>query len=980
MPNPLLSQLNTTPAEVKRLSTRLRHRILHFLLRWQAWQEALDCLDPRELQRLVSLQDVQAEALLGLGDVVRSIAVLEARLRQRDGVAARNQLVRHYLAQDDTVQALTLAQALTETNADYGPNWSLLGDVHLHLGDLAAAGNAFLHHQQMAPSSRQPLIGLMKMHHRRGDGVTAAAYAIRAYTVNDGEFPLLIPQLRELHAYFVATGDGNRVVTAEVQLAKRVVEELAELRQALTAEADGTEAPRSTPKPTHRTAAAPALRPQQPLPDLSAIAVSEAERTTILTALHEYFGFTAFLPAQTEIIACTRRGEHVLAILPTGGGKSLCYQLPAFMEPGLTLVVSPLIALMKDQIDNLPPRLRNRAIAIHGEMDGLALQNAVRDLANGRYQLAYVTPERLRQLPFIHALRAQGLARLVIDEAHCVSVWGHDFRPDYLRLAEAHHELGSPPLLALTATAPPLVRQDIERQLFGKTTPAATMRLIATDIFRPNLQLHVIKVRDEDAKRQQLLRFCAGLPGSGIVYARTRQRCEEFAEILRQFGVNAAAFHAGLPNRAAIQEQFMAGEIRVMVATVAFGMGIDKADIRFVIHYGLPKTLEAYYQEIGRAGRDGAPAQCIMLYSTSDKAQLTHFAKEGVLPITFMRDLYGVLQGLLPGQAPCTLPMEQVQRALRCNDDTQVRVGLSVLEQVGLLRRYHDAPRTVTLARGPQAGDAAFVRFAERIRLPLHQRVDRAFRELADAGAIPLTDLEEQLHRWQAAGYLRYQTSMRDLLLALLPAPADTANHMASLLDQYATIQQQHVTDIVEYARSGYCRHGYLANYLGGQPRAQCTSCDNCGTAELPVTGPALPAETEQMQLILRALLEQGWGRRNLIHLLRGDRTLGEQAQASSAFGKLNFRSEGTLSKLIDQLIAEEMLAETVLPNGGIALRVTKRGRQLLTPAPPTDTPRPAPSATTAATPDLLPASGAVGQSRRADSEFPPHRPVPRLL
>lgn len=942
MPNRLLPQLNTTATQVKRLPTRLRNRILHFLLRWQAWQEVLDCLDDREVQRLVSLQDLQAEALLGLGEVDNSTAILEARLQQRDGVAARNQLARHYLAQDASNHALTLAQALTTTNADYGPNWSLLGDVHLHRGDLAAADNAFLHHQKLAPNSRQPLIGLMAMHHRRGDGVTAAAYAVRAYTVNEGETPLSIPQLRLLHAHFVATGDVNRIAAAEAQLAKRFGEELAELRQTLTAEADGTAALRSTPKPTHRTATAPSRRPQQPLSDLSVIGVSEAERATLLTALHEQFGFIAFLPAQTEIIACTRRGEPVLAVLPTGGGKSLCYQLPAFMAPGLTLVVSPLIALMKDQIDNLPLRLRDRAIAIHGELDGLALQNAVRDLANGHYQLAYVTPERLRQLPFIHALRARGLARLVIDEAHCVSVWGHDFRPDYLRLAEAHRELGAPPLLALTATAPPLVRQDIERQLFGKHKPATAMRLIATDIFRSNLHLHVIKVRDEDVKRQQLLSFCAGLTGSGIVYVRTRQRCEEFAQILRQFGVNAAAFHAGLSNRAAIQEQFMAGTIRVMVATVAFGMGIDKADIRFVIHYGLPKTLEAYYQEIGRAGRDGAPAQCIMLYSTSDRAQLTHFAKAGVLPITFMRELYTVLQGLLPKHAPGTLPMEQIQRALRCSEDTQVRVGLSILEQVGLLRRYPDAPRTVTLTRGPKPGDDAFTHFAECIRLPLRQRIDRPFQELANAGALPLTDVEEQIHQWQDAGYLRYQTSMRDLLLTLLPAPADTAGHMASLLDQYATIQQQHVIDMVDYARSTSCRHGYLANYLGGQPRPHCASCDNCGAAELPAAAPALPSEAEQTRLILRALMEQGWGRRNLIHLLRGDHKLDERAQASSAFGKLNFRSEGALSKLIDQLIMEETLAETSLSNGGVALRVTKRGYQLLNSAPPTDTRPPA--------------------------------------
>ncbi|MCB0105094.1 MAG: RecQ family ATP-dependent DNA helicase [Caldilineaceae bacterium] len=929
----LLSQLAITPQQVAQLSSQLRNRVLNFLVRWEAWQEALDALPRSQLKRLVSLQDMQARALLGLGQIEASIAALEARLQKRDGVAARNQLVRHYLAKGDGDHSLTLAECLIETNAEYGPNWSVLGDVHLIRGDVDAAETAFLHHHQIARGSRQPLVGLMHVHHRRGDGVTAAAYAIRAYTVNEGEFPLSIPLLRELHAYFVQTNDTNRSTAAEAQLAERLVEEIAALRLALGSEGNHLSGSARPTKPAQQSQkitqpSIPPRRSAQPLPDLKAIALSDEEHTALLTAMRQHFGFTNFLPAQAEIMACTRRGEHVLAILPTGGGKSLCYQLPAFMHSGLTLVVSPLIALMKDQIDNLPPALRHCAIAIHGELDGTALQNATRDLANGRYQLVYVTPERLRQLPFLHAVRRCGITRLVIDEAHCVSVWGHDFRPDYLRLAESHRELGEPPILAMTATAPLLVRQDIERQLLGKTGATAKMRLIATDIFRPNLQLYVIKVRNEDEKRRQLLTLCGGIKGSGIVYARTRWRCEEFAAMLCRHGIDAVAYHAGIADRAGVQEQFMAGKVRIIVATIAFGMGIDKADIRFVIHYGLPDSLEAYYQEIGRAGRDGEVARCVLLHSTSDKALLTRHANESVLSIDFLRELYRALQTLLPKQVPGALPLEKIQRAVRCGDETQVRVALSVLEQVGVLHRYHDVPRVVTLERNSAQANAAFAAFAEEIRLPVGQRVERSFQEIACASQTSLTILEEQLHCWQQAGYLRYQTTMRDLLLALPTIPAETTKHIESLLDQYTTIQHQHVADIVAYARSGYCRHGYLANYLGGQERRACQSCDNCGTDSLPTDEATLPDEDAQLQFIMKALTEHSWGRRNLIALLRGDNALAERAHRAAMFGALAFRSEKAVSSLIDRLLEQGALAEVILSHGGVALEVTAQGRQ----------------------------------------------------
>ena len=305
------------------------------------------------------------------------------------------------------------------------------------------------------------------------------------------------------------------------------------------------------------------------------------------------------------------RGEDVLTILPTGGGKSLCYQLPALLadgrhgeddEPATTLVISPLIALMKDQVDSLPQPLRRRA-TINSSLDGDELRRRMNRVTDGVYRLVYAAPERLRQPPFIHALRRAGVGRLVIDEAHCVSMWGHDFRPDYRIIGETREALGDPPLLAMTATAPTRVRHEILERLRTPQAPDDGPRIVAGDVTRPNLQLEVFHARSNDDKLWYLLAFCQAATGSGIVYADTRARCERLAALLRRYEVNAVHYHAGIAERDRVQDDFMNNRIRVVVATIAFGLGIDKPDIRFIIHFFPPASMEAYYQEAGRAVR-----------------------------------------------------------------------------------------------------------------------------------------------------------------------------------------------------------------------------------------------------------------------------------------------------------------------------------------------------------------------------------------
>jgi len=534
---PLLPQLQISVSQVYHLPSNLRRRLFNFLNRWEGHQELLQLLDSLDMDHLVSIQDLRAQGLLGTGQAAAAVDVMEKRLEQKDSVAPRNQLASILLAAGQHQEALHLANQLTQTSPQSIMAWNTLGQIYLALDNLEQAEAAFLQSQQISPNSRPPLLGLMEIHQRRGDPVTSSAYAVRAYTVGEGENLVAVYLVRKLRNFFKETGDINRLYDANQQLDQRFDEELKILRDEVHSELGSAHpADRETVQERVTPKEASAPKPE-PLPDLNEIPVSAEERAELTQAVQHYFGFPNLLHAQTEIMACARRDENVLAILPTGAGKSLCYQLPAFMDQaGTTLVISPLIALMKDQVDNLPQQIRHLAIAINSSLDGSELRQAIADTAAGRYRLVYAAPERLTQQSFLHALRHAGINRLVIDEAHCVSVWGHDFRPDYLNITQAHRDLASPPILAMTATAPPRVRQDIERQLFGVMTGGQSqsqnqsqMRLIATDTYRPNLNLSALRVRNQDEKLSALLglaKYLGNNDASGIIYAGTRRRCE----------------------------------------------------------------------------------------------------------------------------------------------------------------------------------------------------------------------------------------------------------------------------------------------------------------------------------------------------------------------------------------------------------------------------------------------------------------------
>ncbi|MBO7479932.1 MAG: ATP-dependent DNA helicase RecQ [Bacteroidales bacterium] len=351
------------------------------------------------------------------------------------------------------------------------------------------------------------------------------------------------------------------------------------------------------------------------------------------STLRKYWGYDSFRPMQKEIISSALAGKDTLAILPTGGGKSICFQVPTMMSEGICIVVSPLISLMKDQVENLCER-GIKALAVYSGMSWRDIDIALDNAVYGGYKFLYVSPERLQTEIFRVRVAKMKVCYLAIDEAHCISQWGYDFRPDYLKIKELRAILPDVPVIALTATATRFVAEDIMKQL-----GFAESNMIVSGFERPNLKY---VIRESENKLGQLLKLCNGVEGSGIVYVAKRKSAEDVAAFLQSQGVDAAAYHAGMNGkvRADIQQEWKTGAKRIIVATNAFGMGIDKGDVRFVCHYEIPASPEAYFQEAGRAGRDGKQAYALLLWNESDLSRLKKTGMAAYPSLDYIKDVY----------------------------------------------------------------------------------------------------------------------------------------------------------------------------------------------------------------------------------------------------------------------------------------------------------------------------------------------------
>ena len=578
--------------------------------------------------------------------------------------------------------------------------------------------------------------------------------------------------------------------------------------------------------------------------------------------LKEYWGYDGFRPMQEEIITAALEGKDVLAIMPTGGGKSICFQVPGLMRDGITLVVTPLIALMKDQVQNLNDR-GVRALAIHAGMSRHEVDLALNNAAYGDYKFLYLSPERLGTQLFRSYIDVLDVSFIVVDEAHCISQWGYDFRPDYLRIGELRERIDAP-VIAVTATATPSVAQDIMERLGFKEK-----LLLKSGFERPNLSYIVRQVED---KYSQILNVCNGVPGTGIVYARNRRKCEELSEFLRAQGVSASFYHAGLGGQARAERQaaWKSGAVRVMVCTNAFGMGIDKPDVRFVVHYDLPESPEAYFQEAGRAGRDGKRSFAVQLWNSVDVRRAKQIEDVSFPSLEYIEDVYQKLHAFF--EIPYDTGMGR-QLKFKIEDFCK-RFGLQRALAFYALK-YLERTEHLT--------------YSEEVDIPTKVRinVDRKSLydvELADQGQANVLEAlmrsytgifsflqqidEEYVARRAGQTVPQLRQSLYGLSLAhvISYVPTDHSDvvvlhhdrlrpgNVNLMPSRYAMLRESFHTRaeaMLEYvSETSECRSRYLLRYFGQTETTDCGTCDVCRARRA-----ALPARTLQ-QMTRRKLIE----------------------------------------------------------------------------------------------------------------------------
>jgi ATP-dependent DNA helicase RecQ len=583
--------------------------------------------------------------------------------------------------------------------------------------------------------------------------------------------------------------------------------------------------------------------------------------TDAISSLRKHFGFDDFREGQRDVIGSILEGKDAVVVMPTGSGKSLCYQLPAMILDGATLVVSPLIALMKDQVDALRAR-GLPATFINSSIPESEQRARIEALRRREHKLVYVAPERFRSSRFNSALQSIPISLFAVDEAHCISTWGHDFRPDYLRLRNVIRSLGKVQTLALTATATPYVRSDIIQQL-GLTQP----QTFVSGFDRPNLSIQVIHTERERQKIAHIKRLAQRINGSGIIYASTRKSVEQVGMKLKDAGLSVVTYHAGMSDsiRIKAQDDFMGGRKQMIVATNAFGMGIDKPDIRFVVHYQMPGSIEAYYQEIGRAGRDGLPSTCVLLFNYADKN--THdFFIEGSYPnISVIKQVYESLASTELKRIE--LSTAELARRTGESNEMAIQSALYVLERAGHIQRT--APAVNRGGRGAQQG-----------------------RSIIMLDEVPATQLRVDPHDVSRRGEL----------------------------------ERRKLREMIEFCYTDYCYRAHILRYFGDrQHQRQCGTCGNCkpnihedhvDVAPLTIGASPRPLTADELLRVRKILacakrMNGRFGKKLLVSTLRGSsakQVLTAGLNELSTYGLLKDMAQDEVQFYIDALVAARCL------------------------------------------------------------------------
>ena len=662
------------------------------------------------------------------------------------------------------------------------------------------------------------------------------------------------------------------------------------------------------------------------------------------------FGLSAFRPGQREVIEAVLAGDDCLCVMPTGGGKSLCYQLPAIVQPGVTLVVSPLIALMKDQVDQLTA-LGLPATFINSTLSPDETSERLARLAAGDYRLVYVVPERFRSPRFVEAVGRVGVRLLAVDEAHCVSEWGHDFRPDYARLGQFRQALGSPPTIALTATATALVRRDVV-ELLGLREPKSFI----TGFARPNLRFAVHSPGTAREKDQLLAEFLAAHPGSGIVYAATRKKSEEVAAwISQRSGRSTCVYHAGLAadERRMAQDAFMSGKVEIVVATLAFGMGIDKSDVRFVVHYNMPGSLEAYYQEAGRAGRDSRQSECVLLYSPGDRYLHEFFIESSNPSREIVAQVYEFLRQ--QPENPIELGQQEIKDLLRLPIGAEgVGTCEKLLEKAGVLERLETTENMAAVRiKGNLPTLVELLPQQAKVKRRAMRQVERLIGGQRDAWVYfsPRQLAAEAETDWPAlARTLRELSELA--AFDYIPAFRGRAIHMPDRTRRFDSLQidfetsarrkaadYERLDTVLRYCQTRSCRQGQILKYFGEAAPSDCRHCDNCTAAAHPAQRPTAtvdqPGLLDAVRIVLSGVARTRGrcGKQLLAQMLCGsssEKVVRMGFNKLSTYGLLAHLRQTEAVDLIDALIAVRYIEQVDVDRFRPVLQLTADGQAVM--------------------------------------------------